>query len=287
MAMTPGTDTGETTAETPIAEQTTEILDQTGETEPTGDETETDAAEDGGMEETGTETEGDGNESDGAEPSAKYRQLQLAFDKQGNELGVLRKLLGTVVERMKSARVGQPTVEELAENPDEAAKKEKALQDEDSRIESELQDAGNRALLARTVPDFEAHIPAVAEFIKKDGADSEYIEAFKKNPYMMDAGLARFIVRIVKAEKEIARLKGTKPMSTKPPLADKKFTPTNDRSGRAPADVKGPVNYKSLAEAIAKDPSSMDEVLSKMTPEQINELLAEDKRIAQARRRRN
>lgn len=300
MAMKPGTEQGAAeAAENPNAgqgENDTSIDTGTG-TDTGADGTDTTESDtDDGREgdETGTETEaetepdGDGNgdaadEQDAISP--RERQLQLKFDRSQTELGALKKALGIVLERMKSARVGAPTAEELAENPDEAAAKEKALQDQDAAIESEIADAGNRMELAKQVPDFDAHVPAMVEFFKQDGADPQFIEAFKKNPYMVNAGLARFVTRIIKAEKEVARLKGTKPMS-KPAVPDKKFTPTNDRSGRAPADSKGPVNYKSLAEAIVKDPSSVDGALEGLTTEQINALLAEDRRIAQAKRRR-
>lgn len=295
MAMKPGTETGASAAENPNAGMSenghTDIETGIPDTETS---TETDTSTDDGREgdETGAETETGSEMETEQEPdetpgaiSPRERQLQLKFDRSQTELGALKKALGIVMDRLKAGRVGQPTAEELAENPDEAAAKEKALQEQDAAIESELADAGNRTLLAQLVPDFDAHVPAMAEFFKQDGADSEFIEAFKKNPHTVNAKLAQFITRIIKAEKEIARLKGTKPMS-KPAVPDKKFTPTNDRAGRAPADSKGPLNYKSLAEAIVKDPSSVDGALAGLTKEQINALLEEDRRIAQAKRRR-
>lgn len=246
----------------------------------------------------GEDLEAGGDGSDGNEPKAKAdetpeeevseddkpmsakekRSLQLTIDKQGNELGLLRKIANALLKRSNKAFEG-PSAKEWADNPDEAARAEQESKAEMEAFESENRLIGNRARISEYVPNFDHVVPDIVKILQEDNATPEYIAAFKKTPHAIDPVLAFNLAKRAEQAALIRRLQA-KP-AAKPD--QRGFTPTNDKAGKAPAGVKGPLNYAAL-EKLANDPAALDAALDSLSAKDQELLLEIGKRKARARR---
>jgi hypothetical protein len=231
--------------------------------------------------ETGVEDEtaeqGDGDETVGQD---ERRKFQLVIDRQGNELGVLRKFVGEILGRMNKAGIGGPTAEDWANNPDEAAKTDQDMRRQQEDLELESRRAEIRTAITRLHPNFEALIPDMVQFLKEDGAPEEYIKSFKANPYDLDVTTAHLLAKNAELNR---RLKGTAKAAKPNGMDIRKMTPTNDRSGKAAEPSRGPINLATL-EKLMNDEDALEKALSTMSKKDLDGLIEAQKKRSRQRR---
>jgi hypothetical protein len=232
-----------------------------------------------------------GEEDDTPMSAAERRRLQLMNDRLGNELGSLRKVVAKMLERANKAKLGAPTADEWSENPDEAAKAERALSEEQQQFEAESARAERMTLMARMNPQYEALVPDMVKILKEvDGLPEAAIEGFTKDPYSVDVGLAHNLAERARLVKENAllkqRLAATNP-AAKPPAKPAPKFPTDDRASRAPAkNDGGKLDLGRLEELAASNPDELDRVLQSLSPQERNALIAADQKRQRATKRR-
>lgn len=252
----------------------TDVLDDGDDLDAGGDGSEGKEPKDGADEAADEEV----SEDDKPMSAKEKRSLQLTIDRQGNELGLLRKVATALLRRANKAP-GGPTAREWADNPDEAAKAEQESKAEMEAFESENRLIENRSRISEYVPNFDHIVPDLVKVLQEDGATSEYIAQFRKTPHALDPVIAFQLAKRVEQAALIRRLQ-SKP-AAKPD--QRGFTPTNDKSGKAPAGVKGPLNYTAL-EKLANDPAALDAALDSLSAKDQELLLEIGKRKARARR---
>lgn len=269
-----------------------------------GDEgnAETNDAEDGiedGAENAGDESNDDvqvsESETGGDKPKTKtvdyeeFRKLQLQYDRQANELGTSRKLLSAIAKRLEKGRVGMPTSDDWANNPDEAAKAEQELKQDQEDIEAEHRRITHRSLVQELNPDFDGLVPDMVKILEGDKAPKAFIEDFKRNPYDMEPTLAHNLADRARIRRELDAMRKAKPGKPAIPAApaqQRRLTPTDDRSGSPPSvNTRGKVTIDSL-QSIMSDPDALDKALEGLSPKELDALLQADKQRQRQRLRR-
>ena len=133
------------------------------------------------------------------------------IQRQGNELGELRKLTKTDPEELRN---------QFDEDPVAAVNKMNAMRDAETReieLSAEIEQEQNKSTVLQSVPDFEDMVDDIAKLAITDGAPTEIVAQFRANPYTTPApalmnmvSRVRTNMRVTALEKELADSKKSK-----------------------------------------------------------------------------
>ena len=137
--------------------------------------------------------------------------------RQGNKMGSLKKELEEVVkERAKLESKKQLTDEEYnelhIENPAEARRKAKEADEDKNKLENiqkREMELRAKTFIEERIPDYEELVDSIIDLVKADNPDLSEMASkeFKRNPYLIDPGLAFNLAQRAKLSKENLGLK--------------------------------------------------------------------------------
>lgn len=133
------------------------------------------------------------------------RHAQSLIDKQGNEIGDLRKL-----KESTSEMTSDEYLNKFADDPVQAQKE--LLQAELDRRESvkaekEQQIAQNRSTVLSIVPDFDSHIEGIKEWYKGKGASEDFVGSLNSQALVSNVDLAVALAEIQSLNKQLSETK--------------------------------------------------------------------------------
>jgi chromosome segregation ATPase len=135
---------------------------------------------------------------------SQYKNAQDLINRQGNELGALRK------EAAKPAPTNDEFLDQFADDPTAALQAEMDRREEEKLSKAAEQEAmtnQNRNAILELVPEFDSHIDGIKEWYKGKGASSDFVNSLSTKSLASNVDLAVALGEIQTLNKQLAETK--------------------------------------------------------------------------------